>query len=89
MTPFTVNSIDTLEIIVKTLQEHQYYSPTLLCSQSFYNNVIKPSLKEETTKRVNVSDITKPQIEVVINQEIPDNCAALYVGEEPCLLKFE
>ena len=89
MIPFKVNSIDTLEIIVKTLQEHQYYSPTLLCSQSFYNNVIRPSFKEEKTKIVDVLDITKPQIKVVINQEIPDNCAALYVGEEPCLLRCE
>lgn len=89
MIPFKVSSIDTLEIIVKTLQEHQCYSPTLLCSQSFYNNVIKSSFKEEKTKIVDVLDITKPQIEVVINQEIPDNCAALYVGEEPYLLKFE
>ena len=89
MIPFKVNSIDTLEIIVKTLQEHQCYSPTLLCSQSFYNNVIKPSLKKEKTKIVDVLDITKPQIEVVINQEIPDNCAVLYVDEEPCLLRFE
>lgn len=89
MIPFKVNSIDTLEIIVKTLQEHQCYSPTLLCSQSFYNNVIRPSFKEEKTKIVDVLDITKPQIEVVINQEIPDNCAALYVGEEPCLLRCE
>lgn len=89
MTPFKVSSIDTLEIIVKTLQEHQCYSPTLLCSQSFYNNIIKPSFKEEKTKIVDVLDITKPQIEVIINQEIPDNYAALYVGEEPCLLKFE